>query len=144
DGAAQRGGAANESGARVRASQTLIKSISPLGNIITSSLFSLTAAPPTAPSTLSLHDALPISPREPLVVRRRRAGVRSCTCRNEQIGRDTSELQSRSDLVCRLLLEKKKILDSGFTIMRDGSPKVSKVGDNVFLGRDIIHWAGFP
>src|SRR5438034_6101137 len=26
----------------------------------------------------------------------------------EQIGRDTSELQSHSDLVCRLLLEKKK------------------------------------
>src|SRR5438034_6657520 len=27
-----------------------------------------------------------------------------------QIGRDTSELQSHSDLVCRLLLEKKKVV----------------------------------
>src|SRR5206468_9238294 len=33
-----------------------------------------------------------------------RAG-RACTCRSEE---HTSELQSRSDLVCRLLLEKKK------------------------------------
>src|SRR5437588_12523014 len=62
--------------------------------------------------TLSLHDALPISPH--------RAAPRSCGCpptirtissacsmpaRSEE---HTSELQSHSDLVCRLLLEKKK------------------------------------
>src|SRR2546428_11634897 len=57
--------------------------------------------------TLSLHDALPISPRS--CARRRSAGpgARPGTClsRSEE---HTSELQSRSDLVCRLLLEKKK------------------------------------
>src|SRR3989475_9622279 len=64
--------------------------------------------------TLSLHDALPISRRARLrravprshrehdgraVLRRRRR------CRSEE---HTSELQSQSNLVCRLLLEKKK------------------------------------
>src|SRR2546421_4968286 len=64
--------------------------------------------------TLSLHDALPISsgraprgrastrrgpPPHPHTVSARR------TVRSEE---HTSELQSRSDLVCRLLLEKKK------------------------------------
>src|SRR6266511_4682671 len=57
--------------------------------------------------TLSLHDALPISRGQP------------CMCwfppafaialdRSEE---HTSELQSRENLVCRLLLEKKKIND---------------------------------
>src|SRR5438132_10609091 len=67
--------------------------------------------------TLSLHDALPISRR----LARRRAGVRDRE-RHERRRRSsgrrrggarrseehTSELQSHSDLVCRLLLEKKK------------------------------------
>src|SRR2546430_12470931 len=57
--------------------------------------------------TLSLHDALPIS--------RGCSPPRSATCRGARtgcIGRSeehTSELQSQSNLVCRLLLEKKKI-----------------------------------
>src|SRR6266496_6834001 len=53
--------------------------------------------------TLSLHDALPISKgrRGPMTCRRRRYWA----C---EIGEHTSELQSRRDLVCRLLLEKKK------------------------------------
>src|SRR2546430_17707489 len=67
-------------------------------------------------STLSLHDALPISqlwrarasrrapagarPGAATGARRRRAGPRS--------EEHTSELQSQSNLVCRLLLEKKK------------------------------------
>src|SRR2546428_4968625 len=70
--------------------------------------------------TLSLHDALPISyvSRSRLVARgealpRRtdRVTIRSqgpagrSSTRSEE---HTSELQSRSDLVCRLLLEKKK------------------------------------
>src|SRR6266496_5380133 len=58
--------------------------------------------------TLSLHDALPISPHRtgsarPLPQRRRtpsRTGRRS--------EEHTSELQSRRELVCRPLLEKKK------------------------------------
>lgn len=36
------------------------------------------------------------------------------------------------------------ILDSALTLMRDGSLKVSKVADKVFMGRDIIHCAVFP
>src|SRR6267378_884055 len=59
--------------------------------------------------TLSLHDALPIStskrrPRTP-TGSRAQAGSPS-TWRSEE---HTSELQSRRDLVCRLLLEKKNI-----------------------------------
>src|SRR2546430_10632134 len=67
--------------------------------------------------TLSLHDALPISVLdldEELTVggarrRRRHAEIRrevlSAESRSEE---HTSELQSQSNLVCRLLLEKKK------------------------------------
>src|SRR2546427_13242128 len=62
--------------------------------------------------TLSLHDALPISgglderrgPALPHPDERRRA--RRSAPRSEE---HTSELQSQSNLVCRLLLEKKKI-----------------------------------
>lgn len=36
------------------------------------------------------------------------------------------------------------ILDSVLCIMRDGSLKVSKVGDKVFMGREIIHCAVWP
>src|SRR2546421_1497648 len=71
--------------------------------------------------TLSLHDALPISyRRRPRCGRQHRDGARGhdhglepgsrgaggrLQLRSEE---HTSELQSRSDLVCRLLLEKKK------------------------------------
>src|SRR5690349_23894363 len=64
--------------------------------------------------TLPLHDALPISCRGP-PNRYGRNGIRmpstspcgrrGVLCRSEE---HTSELQSRRDLVCRLLLEKKK------------------------------------
>src|SRR6266567_3845829 len=61
--------------------------------------------------TLSLHDALPIFPRTtsswPSIPTRRR---RSCRGRSEE---HTSELQSQSNLVCRLLLEKKKRMTKG-------------------------------
>src|SRR2546428_6713917 len=56
--------------------------------------------------TLSLHDALPISMRRVSSGpgRPQRKNAYSCSCsRSEE---HTSELQSRSDLVCRLLLEK--------------------------------------
>src|SRR2546430_11552485 len=72
--------------------------------------------------TLSLHDALPIFPRISAMTRCARARGRSATrrtipssgtssrsstaaIRSEE---HTSELQSQSNLVCRLLLEKKK------------------------------------
>src|SRR5438874_8850372 len=83
-------------------------------------IFFFNDTPPTEIYTLSLHDALPISPS-------RRATVRStdtvvlpaissptdaaiCTAawRQSRSEEHTSELQSRRDLVCRLLLEKKK------------------------------------
>src|SRR5690349_23887818 len=60
--------------------------------------------------TLSLHDALPISRA---AGRRRqrlpeRVGTGSRVGRGQRSEEHTSELQSRRDLVCRLLLEKKK------------------------------------
>src|SRR5438034_1865776 len=70
--------------------------------------------------TLSLHDALPISASSSPTFRRaststalsRRPGATSCASRKRTIAarseEHTSELQSHSDLVCRLLLEKKK------------------------------------
>src|SRR5207247_5712500 len=90
--------------------------------------FYFNATAPTASSTLSLHDALPISssrgsgpprasgtpgscsgsaPRCRRVGERRssRSSPRTILSRSEE---HTSELQSRVDLVCRLLLEKKK------------------------------------
>src|SRR6266536_6464399 len=62
--------------------------------------------------TLSLHDALPISAPP----RRRPGRVHPTACLRASIAprplprseEHTSELQSRVDLVCRLLLEKKK------------------------------------
>src|SRR2546426_11119577 len=68
--------------------------------------------------TLSLHDALPISRnrRAPASARRRPAwrssdSPRRCSISGKSQGRSeehTSELQSPCNLVCRLLLEKKK------------------------------------
>src|SRR5260370_37321131 len=63
--------------------------------------------------TLSLHDALPISgyAMAPITLARRSSwcsvnwAMRSKTSRSEE---HTSELQSHLNLVCRLLLEKKK------------------------------------
>src|SRR5438034_4904488 len=70
--------------------------------------------PPTELYTLSLHDALPISgpdqadqaAGEPA----RGAAVHPVPGRRSE--EHTSELQSHSDLVCRLLLEQKKTTES--------------------------------
>src|SRR5437870_8887328 len=66
--------------------------------------------------TLSLHDALPIShERRPRSTRQRRSQLSALRrARQSPDGKKrseehTSELQSRGHLVCRLLLEKKKI-----------------------------------
>src|SRR5437868_13036138 len=66
---------------------------------------------PTDIYTLSLHDALPIYPG----ARARLAAARDALDGEDvealgggEIEEHTSELQSRFDLVCRLLLEKKK------------------------------------
>src|SRR5947207_9522690 len=76
--------------------------------------FSFNAPPTTDIYTLSLHDALPTL-RQASSIRgssSTSAGARPssmipafCSARSEE---HTSELQSHSDLVCRLLLEKKK------------------------------------
>src|SRR5438132_7576453 len=57
--------------------------------------------------TLSLHDALPICRRDGSQCPQRRRPPRR-GARAERSEEHTSELQSHSDLVCRLLLEKKK------------------------------------
>src|SRR5260221_3604629 len=66
--------------------------------------------------TLSLHDALPIYLDRLLqlgedrieIVRLEAAGCYGRNCADDRSEEHTSELQSHSDLVCRLLLEKKK------------------------------------
>src|SRR5438034_11847480 len=83
--------------------------------------FFFNATAPTEIYTLSLHDALPIlleadaagRPYDPYRMARMVADGRGClhTGHRGDHGRSeehTSELQSHSDLVCRLLLEKKK------------------------------------
>src|SRR5206468_11647907 len=86
-----------------------------------SRFFSLDAPPTIQDSTLSLHDALPISQwkdrsrrlSSPILTM---SAKKPAACRRSplgspprgEIGRAHAELQSRSDLVCRLLLEKKK------------------------------------
>src|SRR6266496_6717831 len=55
--------------------------------------------------TLSLHDALPISCSCTCLST---VTCRSCMHSSRRSEKHTSELQSRRDLVCRLLLEKKK------------------------------------
>src|SRR5437660_11285995 len=76
-------------------------------------VFLFIATAPTEISTLSLHDALPICQRHrPRPIdrfgsgrrRAQRAPGRPRALRSEE---HTSELQSRGQLVCRLLLEKK-------------------------------------
>src|SRR6478672_8726013 len=60
--------------------------------------------------TLSLHDALPISARARAATTSTSSRNAGSTCRTRMVPprseEHTSELQSRSDLVCRLLLEK--------------------------------------
>src|SRR5437899_12161261 len=81
------------------------------------SLCLFTASPPPEIYTLSLHDALPISSR---------AGSDGCSGTSRHSFRTiatsrrseehTSELQSLRHLVCRLLLEKKKIATKIYAI----------------------------
>src|SRR5206468_11720955 len=90
--------------------------LSPLAPASLHPFLSFNDPPPPHIYTLSLHDALPISQRLPPRDRATRGccrptapgpapGPRLWRRRSEE---HTSELQSRSDLVCRLLLEKKK------------------------------------
>src|SRR5260370_42670700 len=97
---------------------------------LTFSLFFFNDTATTEIYTLSLHDALPIyagRPPDDLLLRRWRYHPGQHTDRlglaegelRRQPGRSeehTSELQSHLNLVCRLLLEKKKMTRYGLTI----------------------------
>src|SRR5437868_15329379 len=93
-----------------------VKSIMVILVLIHSYLFSLSfsfnATPPTEIYTLSLHDALPIcidfgKANQVLETPIRPAGMPPQPDYPSRSEEHTSELQSRFDLVCRLLLEKK-------------------------------------
>src|SRR5260221_10913099 len=74
--------------------------------------------------TLSLHDALPISRACALQGRcRLDTGIagRAPGLRQQRSEEHTSELQSHSDLVCRLLLEKKKHAMSDRTTLQEAA-----------------------
>src|SRR6266853_7015994 len=58
--------------------------------------------------TLSLHDAPPISASRPPRMRASPRSTCRAICKPPRSEEHTSELQSQSNLVCRLLLEKKK------------------------------------
>src|SRR5438034_8691656 len=85
--------------------------------------------------TLSLHDALPILFRnrnKPCASGRNRLAPVYCTTAGLRSEEHTSELQSHSDLVCRLLLEKKKKKNNKEHIRkRDASIKWSKTNQSV-------------
>src|SRR2546427_5497614 len=82
--------------------------------------------------TLSLHDALPISGRDDRLPGGEALddlGERRVACADGHGARDasrseehTSELQSQSNLVCRLLLEKKKKLKPPVTELLGSAP----------------------
>src|SRR5436309_8860212 len=84
-------------------------------------------------STLSLHDALPISFEARL--RRELHGLSAALKRSvpfhsaaeRRSEEHTSELQSRENLVCRLLLEKKKKLFNRFRKYREEGKFVSRL-----------------
>src|SRR5438552_10678654 len=81
---------------------------------VCSTVFFINTTPTTGTSTLSLHDALPISPGPPLPLSR--SFSPSVTPRGMRARRSeerTSELQSPDRLVCRFLLEKKHHRDRG-------------------------------
>src|SRR5690625_5467590 len=86
---------------------------------------------PSKPSTLSLHDALPIyaiAQQLPDLLHQRGGGLGGLfllvllRLRSEE---HTSELQSRGHLVCRLLLEKKK-KESDFMLADASAPVTSQ------------------
>src|SRR2546428_8659699 len=90
--------------------------------------------------TLSLHDALPIFLRrvvDKLPCAIRRGGIVDLDGASVDLARHdvrseehTSELQSRSDLVCRLLLEKKKKLIEEFGLRMLISCKASHLSSS--------------
>src|SRR6267378_35169 len=87
--------------------------------------------------TLSLHDALPISRCRMRGSSCRHGNQRTCATRSEE---HTSELQSRRDLVCRLLLEKKKRRSPRLHELRSprGGPGSTKASTR--RNRKLLNW----
>src|SRR5271163_2485889 len=85
--------------------------------------------------TLSLHDALPISCASSVVGICTNGGHHAArpAVRSEE---HTSELQSRSDLVCRLLLEKKKDME-----VRIGSSHDPNIDLHIVVVPNPLHFA---
>src|SRR2546421_9996952 len=81
-------------------------------SVFMSSFFFFNDTATTEIYTLSLHDALPISSFDPAkdftYIIHLTGYTFGVVVRSDRSEEHTSELQSRSDLVCRLLLEKKK------------------------------------
>src|SRR5450432_3796552 len=82
--------------------------------------------------TLSLHDALPILGDRPLGILDHVGSVHRLQ-REARSEEHTSELQSRSDLVCRLLLEKKK---------KDNARQVSFIDTQVIYASHFYRLCG--
>src|SRR5437667_4684048 len=88
--------------------------------------------------TLSLHDALPIYVGRVVV---RVADPARASWYGEQGLRSeehTSELQSHHDLVCRLLLEKKKIIETRCTSYNNITGKKSRLNRRILLQTKIL------
>src|SRR5438270_7651854 len=81
--------------------------------------------------TLSLHDALPISEEDLDRLPARRpveGGHRHGPAGAQRSEEHTSELQSQSNLVCRLLLEKKKNDATSVTVLSARTPPAPASG----------------
>src|SRR5207249_9732510 len=112
----------------MRTSVVILILLSPTASIIFPFLFFFNLMAPTETYTLSLHDALPIFEHPELIAWRIKNFASAVGKENLIVGSDcgfsqywekrseehTSELQSRFDLVCRLLLEKKKNVNLHF------------------------------
>src|SRR5438067_6912022 len=101
-----------------------------------SSFFFFNATATSDIYTLSLHDALPICSKS--FCRRSNAVVRSNVAATAQMSgarseEHTSELQSRFDLVCRLLLEKKKTTDSPTDTTLPCTPPLTRAPPSVSI-----------
>src|SRR2546426_7354856 len=108
----------------IRSSRRVVTSLRPLPSFLCAFFFFNDTAT-TEIYTLSLHDALPISGAEVggrllETTARRPSGRVGALRRSEE---HTSELQSPCNLVCRLLLEKKKKLTTA-SLSRDGETSV--------------------
>src|SRR5437764_8505684 len=93
--------------------------------------------------TLSLHDALPISPGSggAWSTGKRERGSRASPASPPRSEEHTSELQSPMYLVCRLLLEKKKVQQQGSGKVKEYSITgvVSDLCVGLKYGADVLY-----